>query len=208
MINAAIRDIDALTPETALMCRAFLLRSKAEGLEVFVTETRRSSERQAALYAMGRTMPGRIVTRSKASTGKHEFGLAFDVAFKGANLYPSDVKTWARLGSIGKACGLTWGGEFKGVDSVHFENNVRLKMNEFDSNETAKPVADNVEAVAVMEKKALPMPTLKSVKATAIAASIVPVVLMALPAIAYVFPAITPFIGAINALAKMFGYGV
>lgn len=198
MSNAAIRDIDALTPETALMCRAFLLRSKAEGLEVFVTETRRSSERQAALYAMGRTMPGRIVTRSKSGTGKHEFGLAFDVAFRGANLYPSDFKTWARLGSIGKACGLTWGGEFKGVDSVHFENNVRSKMNEFDSNETAKPVAATVAIAvpaavvpaAVVEKKSV---TFKDV------AKISGVVVLALPYLATFFPQYALFFKAVGA---------
>lgn len=195
MSNAAIRDIDALTPETALLCRAFLHRSKAEGLEVFVTETRRSYERQAALYAMGRTKPGRIVTRSKAGEGKHEFGLAFDVAFRGANLYPSDFKTWARLGSIGKACGLTWGGEFKGVDSVHFENNVRSKMNEFDSNETAKPVAATVAivapaAVAVVEKKGV---TLKDV------AKISAVVVLALPYLGTFFPQYALFFKAVGA---------
>lgn len=147
-MNAANRDIDALTPETALKCRAFLTRSKAAGLDVFVTETRRSAERQAALWALGRTQPGRIVTRSKAGTGKHEFGLAFDIAFKGANLYPSDSKTWARLGSIGKGCGLTWGGDFKGVDSVHFENNGGSIMGDIETGAAAAPAAA-VVAVAV-----------------------------------------------------------
>lgn len=198
MINAAIHDIDALTPETALMCRTFLLRSKAEGLEVFVTETRRSSERQAALYAMGRTMPGRIVTRSKAGTGKHEFGLAFDVAFRGANLYPSDFKTWARLGSIGKACGLTWGGEFKGVDSVHFENNSEVKiMIDEETMNRAQATVSEVEK----PKKTIPV-----VKTVAISASVT-ALLALLPTIAIVFPAITPFIGVINVLAGLLGYG-
>jgi peptidoglycan L-alanyl-D-glutamate endopeptidase CwlK len=116
---AAIRDIDALTPETALLCRTFLARSKAEGLEVFVTETRRSSERQAWLWSLGRNGSG--VKRTWTTHSKHQDGLAFDIAFKGLNLYPSDTQIWARLGSIGEACGLTWGGRFKGVDSVHFE---------------------------------------------------------------------------------------
>lgn len=201
---AAIRDIDALTPETALKCRAFLQRSKAVGLDVFVTETRRSSERQAALYAIGRTQPGRIVTRSKAGAGKHEFGLAFDVAFRGANLYPSDVKTWARLGSIGKACGLTWGGDFKGVDSVHFENNGGSIMGDFETGGVA-PVA-KVETVAVSApaEKVSKLPTLKS----ATAAAVITGLLAALPAIAMVFTPLQPFVGAINAIAKLFGYGV
>ena len=203
MKNAAIRDIDALTPETAAKCRLFLQRSKAAGLDVFVTETRRSSERQAALWAIGRSQPGRIVTRSKAGTGKHEFGLAFDVAFKGANLYPSDAKTWARLGSIGKACGLTWGGDFKGVDSVHFENNGgSIMAGDVENGGVAAPVVKaETAAVAAPAQK---LPTLKS----ATAALVVSGLLALLPTIAVVFPPVAPFVGAINAVAKLFGYGV
>lgn len=47
------------------------------------------------------------------------------------------------------------------------------------------------------------LPTLKS----ATAAAVVTVVLAALPAISLVFPPILPFVGAINAVAKIFGYG-
>lgn len=203
---AANRDIDTLTPETALKCRAFLLRSKDVGLDVFVTETRRSTQRQAALYAVGRSQPGRIVTRSKAGTGKHEFGLAFDIAFRGANLYPSDSKTWARLGSIGKACGLTWGGDFKGVDSVHFENNGGIIMGDIETNGAPATAVAKVEAaaVAVPVEKVSKLPTLKS----ATAAAVVTGLLAVLPAVAMVFTPLQPFVGAINAIAKLFGYGV
>ena len=199
MINAAIHDIDALTPETALMCRAFLTQSKAAGLNVKVVETRRSFNRQASLYAMGRTQPGRVVTYSKAGTGKHEDGTAFDIAFEGVNPYPSDVRLWARLGSIGKACGLTWGGEFKGVDSVHFENN-KVRSIMIDDETMAKAQA-SVEQIAVKPSK---LPTLKS----AAAGAAVTAVIALLPTIAIFFPAISPFVGAINAVAKLFGYGV
>lgn len=202
---AAIRDIDALTPETALKCRAFLQRSKAVGLDVFVTETRRSFERQSALYAIGRTQPGRIVTRSKAGTGKHEFGFAFDVAFRGANLYPSDAATWARLGSIGKRCGLTWGGDFKGVDSVHFENNGGSIMGDFETGGIPPAAPVKAETAVVAETvKVSKLPTLKS----ASVAAVIPAILMVLPAIAYLFPQFAPVIAGINVVAKAFGYGV
>lgn len=203
---AANRDIDALTPETALKCRAFLLRSTAVGLDVFVTETRRSNERQAALYALGRSQPGRIVTRSKAGTGKHEFGLAFDIAFKGVHLYPSDVKTWARLGSIGKACGLTWGGDFKGVDSVHFENNGGSIMGDFETAGAPAAAVAKVETAAVAAEavKVSKLPMLKS----ATVAAVVTGLLAVLPAVAMVFTPLQPFVGAINGIAKLFGYGL
>lgn len=188
---AAIRDIDALTPETALKCRAFLQRAEAAGLRVFPTETRRSSERQAALWAIGRTEPGRIVTRSKAGTGKHEFGLAFDVAFKGVHLYPSDLQTWARLGAIGKACGLTWGGDFKGVDSVHFENNGGLIMGDIEVGGAPAAGVVKVETAAVA-------PAAKSVTVKDIA-KYSGLMVLALPYLATFFPQYALFFKAVGA---------
>jgi hypothetical protein len=38
----------------------------------------RSMEEQAALYAKGRTQPGKIVTQAKPGTSYHNHGLAFD----------------------------------------------------------------------------------------------------------------------------------
>jgi len=197
--NAAIRDIDALTPDTAAKCRLFLQRSKAAGLEVFVTETRRSFERQAALWAIGRTLPGRIVTRSKAGTGKHEFGLAFDVAFKGVNLYPSDAKTWARLGSIGKACGLTWGGDFKGVDSVHFENNGgSIMAGDVENGGVAGPVVQAGTAAVAAPATAKTV-TLKDV------AKYSGLVVLALPYLATFFPQYALFFKAVGAFIGVLG---
>ena len=117
MVN---RDINALTPETRRLCLAALALWSEAGLNVFVTETLRSPERQAELWAMGRTKAGRKVTFAQHS--KHQDGLAFDVAFRGGNLYPNDAALWARLGSIGESVGLTWGGRFRGVDSPHFQS--------------------------------------------------------------------------------------
>lgn len=198
MSSAAIRDIDALTPETALKCRLFLSRSKAAGLEVFVTETRRSTQRQAALYAIGRTRPGRIVTRSKAGTGKHEFGLAFDIAFKGTDLYPSDSKKWARLGAIGKACGLTWGGDFKGVDSVHFENNGGSIMSDIETGGAVAPVV-KAETAAVADPATAKTVTLKDV------AKYGGVVVLALPYLATFFPQYALVFKAVGAFLSVLG---
>lgn len=81
-----------------------------------------------------------------------------------------------------------------------------MNKNKFASlDETA---LSDASAPAVSAAPAVAMPTLKSAKAAAVLKVLVPVVLVALPTIAGFVPAITPFIGAINALAKMFGYGV
>lgn len=116
------RDVSTLTKATAEAANRALSAWVAAGLDVFITCTRRTFEEQAALWAIGRSQPGRIVTYSTAGTSKHEFGLAFDVAFKGKDLYPSDAKLWARLGAIGEECGLDWGGNFKKFkDKPHFQ---------------------------------------------------------------------------------------
>lgn len=48
-------------------------------LEPVVTEGFRSPERQAQLYAQGRTTPGEIVTKARAGESAHNYGLAADV---------------------------------------------------------------------------------------------------------------------------------
>jgi peptidoglycan L-alanyl-D-glutamate endopeptidase CwlK len=41
---------------------------------------RRTMEEQTALYSLGRSAPGRIVTKAKAGESYHNYGLAFDWA--------------------------------------------------------------------------------------------------------------------------------
>lgn len=116
------RDINALKPAAAVVCRAFLRAADAAGLRVFVTCTVRTYADQAYLYASGRTRPGRILTYAPAGTSEHEKGEAFDVAFLGSVLYPpaGDAR-WLQLGLIAESLGLYWGGRFRSVDSPHFQ---------------------------------------------------------------------------------------
>lgn len=117
-----IRDINALTPAAAAVCKLFLLAAADAGLSVFVTETLRTAERQAWLFASGRTRPGRILTYSKSGQSEHEKGAAFDVAFRGPVLYPpaGDAR-WLQLALTAESLGLYWGGRFRSVDSPHFQ---------------------------------------------------------------------------------------
>lgn len=52
------------------------------GLEPIVTEGVRSPERQAQLYAQGRTSPGQIVTNARPWESAHQYGLAIDVTVR------------------------------------------------------------------------------------------------------------------------------
>lgn len=120
------RKIDDLRPDVASMARVMLARCDAEKLPVVVACTYRSIEEQAALYAQGRTTPGRIVTNARAGESAHNTRQALDVYplhnGKLAGLdNPTGRALWARLGAIGKAAGFTWGGDWRMRDYPHFE---------------------------------------------------------------------------------------
>jgi len=115
----------------------YLLFKKAmaqAGIDFILTCTSRTQEEQDALYAQGRTRPGKIVTWTRNS--KHIAGKAFDIAIlvKGKLCWNpaldadgDGVPEYTEAGKIGEAVGLIWGGRFKGrngkpmPDAPHFE---------------------------------------------------------------------------------------
>lgn len=112
------RDIGELNKNAQQACRLFLDRCKSRGIDIFITETYRSQERQDYLYSKGRTISGQIVTNAKYSN--HTSKMAWDIACNGANLY--DPKILNRAGQVAKELGITWGGSWvKFVDKPHFE---------------------------------------------------------------------------------------
>lgn len=141
------RSINDLAVEMRPMARNFFDKCARRGIEVLITCTYRSGIEQNALYAQGRTKPGRIVTWAKAGQSKHNTmhdGLpasrAFDVVplrggkpvwgtgGNGIDDDPSDDDTddlelWQRIGEIGKSVGLLWAGDWpKGKrEFPHFE---------------------------------------------------------------------------------------
>lgn len=90
----------------------------ALGLPVRIAEVRRSRERQAALYAQGRTAPGPIVTGTLNS--KHILGRAFDFDFEDRE-YQDDQDAWDLAGEVGEWLGLVWGGRWSLQDYRHLE---------------------------------------------------------------------------------------
>lgn len=92
-------------------------------MDVDVFSGYRSMEEQAKLYSHGRTIPGDIITNAKPGHSFHNWGLAADVVFKvNRNWDWGPRNRWDRLGQIGKAVGLEWGGDFKTFpDKPHFQ---------------------------------------------------------------------------------------
>jgi peptidoglycan L-alanyl-D-glutamate endopeptidase CwlK len=118
----ASRKLSDLHPDIRLLAEKFLDEAEDEGIDVLVTCTYRSGIEQAALYAQGRTAPGKIVTNAKPGESLHNALLngnpgarAFDVVpmVMGKPMWDADHPHWQKLGEIGKSIGLEWAGEWK-----------------------------------------------------------------------------------------------
>jgi len=121
MINS--RDLDQLTPVVAALAQAFVAACAKAGVPVLITCTYRDDEYQNTLYAQGRTLPGKVVTRAKGGESMHCYRIAFDYVplVNGKPEWSKDA-LWARTGFIGEQLGLTWGGRWSSiVDKPHMQ---------------------------------------------------------------------------------------
>ena len=135
MINS--RKIEDLHPHVQTLCRAFLEKCSDEGIDILITSTYRDHESQAALYAQGRTAPGKKVTNAKPGQSWHNWKVAFDVVplRNGKAVWSTageDGKLWARVGEIGKSVGLEWAGDWKTFkEYAHFQYTGGLSLADF-----------------------------------------------------------------------------
>ena len=118
-VTNTCRDIGELTPEAKRACNLFMAECERQGLNVLITETYRSQERQDYLYAQGRTRAGKKVTWTKSS--RHTSRRAWDICknVKGAEY--SDAGFFKKCGEIARSFNITWGGDWKTPDTPHFE---------------------------------------------------------------------------------------
>lgn len=103
----------------------------------------RTFPEQDALYAQGRTAPGKRVTNSKAGQSYHNYGLAIDFAilydkdkngkFESlswdtiADLDKDGESDWSEVVEIFEKANYTWGGRFMSIkDNPHLERNFGL----------------------------------------------------------------------------------
>jgi len=113
MINS--RSLDELIPPARARVQAFLDAAKKQGIDLLVTSTYRDNESQTALYAQGRTAPGKIVTNAKAGQSFHNYRCAVDVVpiVAGKPAWDTKNPVWQEVGRLGKAAGLEWAGDWK-----------------------------------------------------------------------------------------------
>ena len=119
------RNIIDLHPSLQIMIQQLKTKCALNGLNVGIGECYRTVEEQDKLYAIGRTIPGNIVTnaRGKDYNSMHQWRIAFDFYRNdGKGAYNNTDGFFNKVGSIGKSIGLEWGGDWKGfVDLPHFQ---------------------------------------------------------------------------------------
>lgn len=127
-------------------CTEFELLLAGKGIPYVRACTYRSHHEQEALYAQGRTTPGRIVTHARGGQSPHNDTIKPELmrvtskyerlpAANAADYYPlqngkllddktdAELALWEKIGQIGEACGLDWGGRWKHpkTDKPHFQ---------------------------------------------------------------------------------------
>jgi len=109
------RTITDLHPKLQEKIQILATKCKEQGLIIGIGECLRTIEEQDALYAQGRTKPGKIVTNAKGSTysSQHQWGVAFDFYRNdGTGAFNESGQFFERVGAVGKSLGLGWGGDW------------------------------------------------------------------------------------------------
>ncbi len=145
-ILPADRRLSSLIPVVGELCRRHQLNCWIKhSINLLITETYRSAERQALLWAQGRPVatlpptvravvarlatewmsleicPGSKVTWTLQS--KHTSRRAFDCVPQrdGACIWDDTDPAWALIGAEGEALGLTWGRQLRDEPNFHLE---------------------------------------------------------------------------------------
>ncbi len=98
------------------------------GVKVEVISGLRSWAAQAALFAQGRTKPGRIVTKARPGSSWHNYGLAIDLGLFSNGVYLDEVdpkradRLYQEIGTIASKHGIEWAGNWKSfTETPHFQ---------------------------------------------------------------------------------------
>lgn len=138
-VTKPITSLNELNPVVKKQAELFLQKCKEQGLNIKITETYRSQERQNYLYCQGRTVAqatAKGITNSFAQkyckpsakqvtwtlnsnhTGKKAFDICQNIIGK-----EYDESVLKKAGAIAKTVGLDWGGDWtSNTDMPHMEN--------------------------------------------------------------------------------------
>lgn len=113
MNAASERRLKAVHPELAKRIQQLAVNLASQGITVEVVQGLRTFAEQDALYAQGRTKPGKRVTNARSGQSNHNYGLAVDMCpFVNGKPDWNDTKGFKAIGAEGKKLGLEWGGDW------------------------------------------------------------------------------------------------
>lgn len=100
-----------LHPDIRQSVQAIQRQLNGEGFPFEIFEAFRSPQRQAYLYAQGRTRSGNIVTKARPWTSYHQYGFAVDFVLKTNGKWDwsdtgPNATAWKRLHEVGRAHGM------------------------------------------------------------------------------------------------------
>lgn len=120
-----MREISQLHPYLQELVLKLVEECAKQNLQIAIGECYRTVEEQNALYAIGRSKPGSKVTNARGDSysSMHQWGVAFDIYRNDEKgLYYNADSFFNRVGKVGEALGLEWGGSWSGlVDLPHFQ---------------------------------------------------------------------------------------
>ncbi len=129
MVNS--RQISDLHPKVQTLCKRFIEMCKTKGIDVIITSTYRDFASQDALFAQGRTKPGKKVTNARAGQSYHNFRCAFDfVPIVNGKAVWNDTGLFTKCGEIAELVGLEWAGrwtKFKEMAHCQYTGGLTLK---------------------------------------------------------------------------------
>lgn len=118
--------LDSLEPDFRTKIQALIAELLIHGVKAVATSCRRTIKEQDLIYAQGRTLPGKIITKAKGGQSPHNFGLGCDLCPLDVhgNLWwnaPDDV--WNMMHRYGEEAGLRAGYDFQSIkDAPHYED--------------------------------------------------------------------------------------
>lgn len=110
MSDALLNRLDPAGQPAAKWLLAF---ARSQGIPVVVTSGFRTAAQQAALTPAAGLY--------KAAKSRHTEGRAFDLGISGYQWHQVPPEYFRWLGSIWKALGGRWGGDFSRPDPIHFD---------------------------------------------------------------------------------------
>lgn len=128
--NVSIQRIAKLHPKIRSEVPTILAEIQAKGVSIRITQGLRTIAEQDAIYAQGRTTPGKIVSNAKGGSSFHNYGLAIDfcllhadgsISFNMKEDIDNDkLYDWDEVINVFKAHGWEWGDRGY-VDTPHVQ---------------------------------------------------------------------------------------